>query len=164
MRNSHFANLLLISSLLIFACKPSGNNKETDGSTSFVDDTISSLYNDSLILTKRAIVFYQLKDEQIDSMLSVEPDGGIADANSDFVYYSGLATDSLRRDSIDVIYTNKRFISCKMGNNPPFILDREKNKYYFGMLITNGNTAPLIVNGVKTEQEYMSEALPYIKK
>jgi hypothetical protein len=150
---------------LLPSCKPKPevNDESNTDSLSILSD--GGLYNDSLVLSRPAIVFFQPGEVQIDSMLGSDPNAGIADANSDFIYYSGLATDSLRNtDSIAVMYTNKRFIYSPLSGGSHHLTDRQQDKLIFGMLITDGQRSPLIINGVKTDQEYIREALNYLKK
>lgn len=149
--------LLLGAGCLFISCKPKENTIEND--VSAPDATISTdLYNDSLVLSRKTIVFYQLRDDQVDSILAEEPEGGIADVASDFIYYSGLATDSLRKASYDVIYTNKRFISCMLADSTRTIIDRNEQGLKFGMIITDAKNKPGVVDGVRTDVEYLSEA------
>jgi hypothetical protein len=155
---------LLLFLLALNACKPRPGADENTVGSDLSSDTIPSLYNDSLILSKPTIVFFQPRDEQVDSILSADPEGGIADQNSDFIYYSGLATDSLRNDSMAVMYTNKRFISSPVDGSKPFILDRQDEHILYGMFITNGHAIPLVIRGVKTDQEYIREASDFLQK
>ncbi len=149
--------LLLGTGCLFISCKPKESTTENDASTTDAVVT-SDLYNDSLVLSRKTIVFYQLRDDQVDSILAEEPEGGIADVASDFIYYSGLATDSLRRASYDVIYTNKRFISCMLADSTRTVIDRNQQGLKFGMIITDAKNKPGIVDGVKTDIEYLNEA------
>ncbi len=149
--------LLLGAGCLFISCKPKENSTENENSASGTSIS-TDLYNDSLILSRKTIVFYQLRDDQVDSILAEEPEGGIADVASDFIYYSGLATDSLRRASYDVIYTNKRFISCMLADSTRTIIDRNQQGLKFGMIITDAKNKPGIIDGVKTDIEYLNEA------
>lgn len=164
MKNTVSVSLLGLV-LLCYSCKPQPEISDESGIDSLSVIANSGLYNDSLVISRPTIVFFQPGEAQIDSILGSDPNAGIADANSDFVYYSGLATDSLRNaDSIAVMYTNKRFIFSAAENGSSFLLDRQKDNLLYGMLIANGKSQPLIINGVKTDQEYIREALKYLRK
>lgn len=150
--------------LLMPCCKPKPevNDNSFSDSLSLLYD--GGLYNDSLVLSRPAIVFFQPGEVQIDAMLGSDPNAGFADANSDFIYYSGLATDSLRNtDSIAVMYTNKRFIYSPLRGGAHHLTDRQQDEMIFGMLITDGRRTPLVINGVKTDQEYIRAALDYLR-
>jgi len=64
----------------------------------------------------------------------------------DHQYYESLAEDTLKSYGIDVLYkdANRRFIKFRKENNQNFIIDRQKMRDSWGLILFNGIDNPVL--------------------
>lgn len=128
-------------------------------------DRRQSKSNDTLSVQNTCIVFYSPSSLEYKAMTgTTKVKNEIDEYLSDFQHYSTIVSDSLSKRGIKVITTTTDVIKVNSNDGKVTIINKKGGKHFAGMIISNGINAPLVVQGVRTSEEYFTAIHSYLKQ
>jgi len=126
--------------------------------------------NDTLKVNGKCVVFYTISEKEFalfEKNKTEEDVENVYDLIDDFIYYTGLAGDSIEKSNsyIKLHYTTSRFIEIAYADNKKLLFDKYNDcDIYLGYLISNGKDKPTISCGTDMDAAILEEIYGIIKK
>lgn len=106
--------------------------------------------SDTLFISERSVIFFTPNTHDLQSLTPDQgTQEGIRQAVGDFAYYASIIADSLEGSNIDVVFTEKKYIS--MPHQPhPLLIDRQQSGSLIGLAMYDPSGSPKVLYGMQT--------------
>ncbi len=154
----NMARIVFAMCVLFISCNNVhvGDNKEIKASSEVINREVKDVENhesnivtenDTCILEGKVIVFFMITQEEFDIVMEHTDHGiEINDSLADFDTYAKKTTTEFANTGIKVDNVRNKIFKIKTSEGYTFF-DRTVNNKMFGVIVSDGKKAPLIVEG-----------------